>query len=869
MRNEYTEVPFVDQPNKEVDFVYEDQTEAFEGAEERVQERQTPVGPSVFQKAIRWLVYAAAFLLPLWFLPFTADVLDFNKQVLLIGIAAAGLVLYLLDVIKSGFLRYKPSPFYLPLAAMVLAGAVAVIFSVNRWNSVFGSGAEHSWSLVSLISFAVLFFLAVGSVENKGRNLRMALTVSLALALLYGTLQMFGLYILPGQVFKSAAFNSIGSLNALAVLAAVSLVLFTARFSEESEVVLRRRTSEEALEEEEGESIQQTTHNNNLYTEQAGGWKKWVPEISRYTGFLLSLFIVILTNWWPVWTIAFISLLVSVAFNSVAARREEGSKRRITMKSFALPMAIIVLGIFLMLVNFNWTSIKAKFPIEVAPAQKTSFAIALESLKQKPLGYGLENFAIAYDRNKPSTIASTIFYQVRFTGATSEVLNMIIEGGALMILAFLALLWFYGKEILGQFKNRLFGDAENGKVWAASLGLLTAFFLYPINITMLLVLVLLLVLGVAPKYGSGLTGAGGEKVFDLEKDAKYSFIGSVAFVVGLVLALVAGYFTVNNYISNVHLGRALRTSDIDRSIGLLVRSANANGQDDRVYNILSQRIIAKVANDLQTGLRKDESREDYNARMQNLMASAVNIALRATDVNPANAQNWFNRGFVYQNLAGLIGGADQAAISMFNESLKRNPSDPQVYLSIGNVYLTSAENTQRFIADPPREQIGKFDPNTLRRQIDDNLSKAGENFEKAISLNNNFGQALYNLAVVFDRQGKVPEAIKQFEKLQTANPRNPSILFQLGLLYYRNNQKDNALAAWQRAVLLFPNYSNAHWYLSLVYEERGDLERALEETRKIAELNLDNELVKQRLAQLEAGKRTIPPEKVLEKKPLD
>jgi tetratricopeptide (TPR) repeat protein len=206
---------------------------------------------------------------------------------------------------------------------------------------------------------------------------------------------------------------------------------------------------------------------------------------------------------------------------------------------------------------------------------------------------------------------------------------------------------------------------------------------------------------------------------------------------------------------------------------------------------------------------------------------------------------------------------------MFNESLKRNPSDPQVYLSIGNVYLTSAENTQRFIADPPREQIGKFDPNTLRRQIDDNLSKAGENFEKAISLNNNFGQALYNLAVVFDRQGKVPEAIKQFEKLQTANPRNPSILFQLGLLYYRNNQKDNALAAWQRAVLLFPNYSNAHWYLSLVYEERGDLERALEETRKIAELNLDNELVKQRLAQLEAGKRTIPPEKVLEKKPLD
>jgi tetratricopeptide (TPR) repeat protein len=808
---------------------------------------------SIFAKAIRWLVYAAAFLLPLWFLPWTADILDFNKQVLLVGIAAVGLVLYLLDVIKSGFLRYRPNPFYLPLAAMVLAGAAAVIFSVNRWDSVFGSGAEHSWSLVSLISFAALFFLAVGSTENKGRNLRAALTVSLALALLYGTLQMLGLYILPWQISESAAFNSIGSLNALAVLAAVSLVLFTARFSEESETLRRRTSGEGVLEEEE---------------ERAGGWKKWAPEIFRYAGFLSALFIVILTNWWPVWTIAFVSLLISVAFNSVAAKREEGSKRRITMKSFALPMAIIVLGIFLMLVNFNWTSIKANFPIEVAPSQKTSLAIALESLKQRPLGYGLENFAIAYDKNKPSTIAGTIFYQVRFTGATSETLNMAVEGGALMILAFLALLWFYGREIVSQFRNRFFGDAENGKVWAASLGLLTAFFLYPMNMTMLLVLVLILVLGVAPKYGSGLSGSE-EKTLNLEKDAKYSFIGSVAFVVGLVLALVAGYFTVNNYIGNVYLGQALRTDNIDRSIDLLVKSANASPQDGRVYNILSQRIVAKLANDLQTGPGKDESRDDYNARMQNLMASAVNIALRATDVNAADAQNWFNRGFIYQNLAGLVGGADQAAISMFNESLKRNPSDPQVYLSIGNVYLVSAENTQRFIANPPREQVGKFDVAALRRQIDDSLSRARENFEKAIGLNNNFGQALYNLAVVYDREGKLPEAIRQFEKLQTANQRDPSILFQLGLLYYRNNQKDNAVAAWQRAVLLFPNYSNARWYLSLVLEERGDLSGALAQVQEIEKLNPDNELVLQRLEQLEAGIRTIPPEKVLEKKPLD
>jgi len=55
----------------------------------------------------------------------------------------------------------------------------------------------------------------------------------------------------------------------------------------------------------------------------------------------------------------------------------------------------------------------------------------------------------------------------------------------------------------------------------------------------------------------------------------------------------------------------------------------------------------------------------------------------------------------------------------------------------------------------------------------------------------------------------------------------------------------------------------------LMYEERGDLANALSQVEEIAKLNPDNELVKQRLEQLKAGQRTIPPEKVLEKKPLE
>lgn len=796
--------------------VVEEETPVFQYTEET----SVQVGESnpMFRKMIRWLVYAAAFLTPLWFLPWTADTTAFNKQTLLIALAGIGLVLWLVDVIKSGVVRYKPSPLYLPVLGLVMAGVVSVIFSVSRTASFFGYTGGRSWSLMSLMALVVLFCLAVNSIEDKGKALRKIMIVSLTLAFLYGAFQVFGLYLFKGALFASRAFNSVGSLNSLGILAALALAFFVSTgFSKHSEI------------------------KNEL------SWQNWTMDGARYLGLVLALFFVVLVNWWPVWTIAFISLIASVAFTSAG---DPSMVKRNRMRLFAMPMAVIVLGIFLMLTNFNWTSIKSKLPLEVAPAQKVSWAIAVDSLKNRPLGFGLENFSIAYDKFRPASIVNTVFYQIRFTDATSEIVNLAVEGGALMVLAFLALLWFYGKMLIATVKSGFNGIANSSANWAASLGLLAVFFLYPLNLTLITLLFLFLVLATLSRPESA-----EEKTINLESDAKYSFAGSAAFIVGLVAVLVAGYFTVNNYIANIYLAKAAQATDSTKAIENYVASANTNSQDAGVYRLLSQTILAQLAEDLKVGPKKDETRENYNARIQNQIASVVNIAIRATNTDPADAQNWANRGFIYQNLITLVGGADQAAINSYNESLARNPKDPTVYLRIGNVHLNLSENL--------RNTSG------ARSQIEENLNKAEDNFKKAVALYNNYGQALYNLAAVYDRQGKVPDAVRQFEKLQAANSRDPSIAFQLGLLYYRNGQKDNALRAWQQAVVLFPNYSNARWYLSLIYEERGQLEQALEQIREIEKFNPDNELVKQRLAQLEAGRRTIPPEKLLDKQPLN
>ncbi|MBI2669582.1 MAG: tetratricopeptide repeat protein [Candidatus Yanofskybacteria bacterium] len=777
----------------------------------------------IFRKMIRWLVYAAAFLTPLWFLPWTADITAFNKQTLLIAAAGIGLVIWLVDVIKSGAVRYKPSNLYLPVFGLVAAGIISVIFSVSRTASLFGAAGDRSWSLISLMALAVLFMLAVNVIEDQGRFLRKIIIVSLALAFLYGALQIFGLYLFKGELFASRSFNSVGSLNSLGILAALALAFFTVSGSV------------------------RTVNQESQLGSLTAKWQDWVMDGARYVGLALALFFVILVNWWPIWTVAFISLLAFVAFASAS---NTALLKRGRMKLFAIPMAVIVLGIFLMLINFNWVSIKSKLPVEIAPAQKISWAIAVDSLKMRPMGHGMENFGIAYDKFKPASIANTVFYQIRFMNAASEIVNMAVEGGILMILAFLALLWFYGKSLVASVKNNFNGIAGSSANWAVSFGLLAVFFLYPLNLPLLTLFFMFLVLTSLSSLESA-----EEKIINLESDAKYSFVGSVVFIVGLVAVSVAGYFTVNNYLANVYLAKAARSSDRNKAIEYYVASANTNGKDARVYRLLSQTVLAELSENLKIGPKKDETRENYNARIQNQIASAVSITIRATDADPADSQNWANRGLIYHNLITLVSGADQAAINTYNESLARNPNDPATYLRIGNIYFTLADNLQK--------------SSGTRNQIEDNLNKAEDNFKKAIALYSNYGQALYNLAAVYDRQGKVPNAIKQFEKLQANNLRNPSFAFQLGLLYYRNNQKDNALRAWQQAVLLFPNYSNARWYLSLIYEERGELEQALGQVREIEKFNHDNKLVQQRLTQLEAGKRTIPPEKLLDKEPLN
>lgn len=766
-------------------------------------------GQSIFAGIARWIFYVVVFLTPLWFLPYTFDVVEFNKIVLLSIGASLVLVLYLLDAIKRGGLEFRRTKLNLPIALFLIASFAALMFSVDTYGSLFGIGAQRAMSFVGVMSYAIIFFVGLNLLTKGMTGLKLALMASLTIAFLTAFLQVIDASIFTG-IYDSVTFNTLGGINILGVLAAISLPIFMLRIS------------------------------------HGGGVLSVVEKIMRWLGLLLALYFLLLLNSWIFWTGAFVSSMLYGLFNSL----NSGEKSKI--KTFIVPMVIVVVGTFFLVIQSSpFEGTRDKLVFESTPGAGESLNIAWGAVSDRPLGWGQENFGLAYDKFKPAERANSVDFQTRFLNSSSEVISMVVEGGVLVLLAGLFLLYRLITSLYVAYQNRFFDNEDSPKAAAALIAGVVLLFLIPVNIVFWLLLALLLVLVFSDE-----KGAEEKRVLDYESSSKYAFIGSIVFVLSLVLALMNGFFLYRNYDSGVHLRNASEGGDSNYVINELVDARNSNARDTRIQRLLSQATVAKLNEAIQAGPNQGESQDEYNNRILNLIDSSVNFAQQATQFTPYDSQTWLNGGFIYENLILLnVPGAHQAAANMYQESIERNPLQPAAYYRRGNMYLTAADNLE--------QRNGNGD------DIAALLSSAETDLLKAIDLFNNYGQAHYRLAAVYERQGRLDEAIAQFQRLIPSNPRNPALPFQLGLLYVRKDDLPRAQAQWEQAVVIFPEYSNARWYLSFVYENNGELNKALDEILKIEALNPNNELVIQRKNQLEANQRIIPPGTVLEQEPLN
>ncbi|MBU1759133.1 tetratricopeptide repeat protein, partial [Patescibacteria group bacterium] len=510
---------------------------------------------------------------------------------------------------------------------------------------------------------------------------------------------------------------------------------------------------------------------------------------------------------------------------------------------FIIPMGLFVIALLLL---FLATPLRLNLPAEVTPSLKATWAITTSTLSDTSalFGSGPGTFIYDYAKYHSVDVNATQFWNVRFDRGSNHFLTMLASFGVLGVLLWVLFVAMLGAQVLG----RLVKEKDHTK-WKLSFALFApwamlvfASFLYSSNFTLtFLLFVFAALLGTQAM----------RKVSDktVSESPRLGLLFSFLFVLVAVVVVSVLFVTGQRYAAEVSFAKAVKLDvgggDLTEIVQKLDRAATLNRYNDIYYRNLSQALLMRVSEELNAEGEMTQDRADL---IRALTAASINAAKRSTDLGPANVLNWKVRGAIYREVIAFIGGADQFAKESFEKATELEPVSPENYTELGRVYIVIAETQRQLTGSTDQETA-----DAATAAVEENLKAAEDALNKAIELKADYAPAHYQLAIVFERQGRLDEAVSKMESVALYNRYDVGVFFQLGLLYLRQGDNEQAQAALEYTVNLVPSYSNARWFLASIYELNGDVNRAIEQVEKVLELNPDNELVKTRLDKLKSG----------------
>ncbi len=762
-------------------------------------------GKDILDEAIKKIIYVLIFLIPLWFLPITINTVEFNKQALMVLLIVVALILWSVKILNRGEIRWKSNILNIALGVFVLICIISTILSIRPYGSLVGWSDHLNGSLVNILCFIALYFLIVNNFKGlkESFNLLFTFMVSSAVVSVIGLFQIWGRFIFPLAITKTVSFNTIGSINTLGIFVAVIITLIVAM----------------------------------LFVVKRKGIKLFLLLLG-----LLNIAILVSINFWVLWVVLAIGMAIILLFGLMQMVKL-GEK----ISWVALP--IVLLAISLIFLFFKPTlSFKPNLPIEVGLSYKSGLSIIINTLKENPvLGTGPETFVFNYAKYKPEGINQTAFWNVRFLNAPAEIYSLTSDLGILGLVGFLAIIIIFAIKAV----STLIKEKEDNNIlkrflgvgfFAGWLSITVCWFIYFQNFALMFVFWLLLSLFLIEVSTSK------EKIYNLRKSPKILLVTSLSFMVVIVLIIGLLYVIGTRYVAEATYKKGVSLiqtkGDIDGGLNKIIKSTVVNPYEDNTYKTLSQLFVYKLQQDaVNTKLEKEEKANI----IQEDAINAINSATQTTTLSPKDASNWLLRGQVYRKLMNIINGASEWAETSYNEAIKFEPSNPFAYLELGRLYANRADA----IVEKARQD------QETKKTWDEYITNAMKNFDKAIELKINYSDAYFEQAQIYDRQGKLTEAIQKLEINKQLLPKDANIAFQLAVLYYRSEKFKQAKAEFIRAIVLDDNFSNARYFLGLLYDWEGDQESAIDQFDRIAELNPDNEQIKTILTNMKTGKPAL------------
>lgn len=732
------------------------------------------------EKTTNFIVKAAIFALPLFFLPWTSEYFEFNKQFFLWLAMPLALFLWLANQAVRGRIKIKINPLNFPVIIFLGFSFVSAALSLDSFSSFFGSYGRFSDSWLGLLSLAILYFLLINSGLADGAGkifvLLKLLFYSASISAITAFLAFFGAikWLAPNSfdILSSQSFNpSGGSLLSLSVFLSVMSVM-PAGF---------------------------------LFS---GNLKK-SDRIVFGSGLILFLSVLAIVNFHLSWIIAASGSCGLIIFKFL----EQGLNfKKILNYYLMIPAAIIFAAVFFLLVPETSPAkiiLGGKLPEEVLLDHKTSFLIAEKAIAENPiLGSGPASFARGFSLYRPADFNMDEYWQIRFDKSSSQFLEILSALGIPALLSYfliISIIVYINIVLLAKyFKNRdlFLCSADYGLISVVFtvfiLLFLSQMFFY-VNTVLNFCFWLFAALAICFWQDKN-RFLFKEKIINLDKSVLFSKFLSLALFFSLFLWIALAAFEIKFFIAELYA-----SSSPNREAGLL-KAVKLNPYRAN-YNIS----LAKFyLNGARAEATKPDGAKNVNFIHLNISKS-IECGQAAVAAAPYSIQAQESSGMIYRDASRLVLGSEIWAERFFNSAFSLEPTNPVLAAELAMACLNN-----------------------------NNAAEAEKYFIKSAELKPDYYQAKFGLAKVYLKNKKDSQAFNLLNEL-ASEIYDEEIIYELGRFYYNHGETDKAIDRFKLVLSSFPKHSNSLYGLGIAYEAKGDIKEALKYYEKVLELNQRNE----------------------------
>ncbi|MDP3645480.1 MAG: tetratricopeptide repeat protein [bacterium] len=548
-------------------------------------------------------------------------------------------------------------------------------------------------------------------------------------------------------------------------------------------------------------------------THIAPGWWRVVLAV---TG-LASLFMLIVINSVDVW-FALTALVLFYALLRWSMVWRTGTTLHLALleKVVFIP---ILLAIFFAACGYWSATVYQYLPsqlqvvqLEVRPSWQGTYLVgqkALSSPRAFMLGSGPNTFDRTWGLFKPTGVNITDYWNTDFNAGVGFIPTTFVTTGALALLAWmvlvLGLLWSALRLLLrhGATPHGVLGAVVGGALYLMAFQIM---YVPGIALTALLFVLIGMVVALEAHVVSR-----SPLSVDVHAGSIVGIAGAVIAVLTIVFLSLAPVTAARAIVSNLYIQRASfeygATGNLDHSLVLVQKALTVFPENDLAH------LAAVEIGLLQFSKIVGENKTDDAARtsLQENLQTTISHGLSAVSIDSADYHNWLSLAVLYKNLAGVgIEGAYANAKGAYERSINENPTNPLPHVQLAQLAL--AENDQATARSELDKAIA-LKPNLgaayyVRSQIEvgvGNYPQAIDDASKATQFAPQDPVGWYNLGAVLYTAGSYDLASQALEQAMSLQNNYANAIFLLGLSLDKLGRREGALQAMQAVSTLNPN----------------------------------------------------------------